>query len=179
MNLFPVFLHLLYLALPAFASETAYVIMAVTDGELAKISLSPGVWLSMEKMPVVTAQYIKDILGSMEGGSSVSGRIYDNSELFFWKRQVQDPYQKFSVAYKNKIPESNIREVDMPAEGYVWLLKPHVMVLQSDHDLVHLDSFFKESFVAAATKPNGDITCTSAQNRLLNWLDHDTTQTDP
>eukprot|EP00922_Rhytidocystis_sp_ex-Travisia-forbesii_P002930 GHVS01004313.1.p1 GENE.GHVS01004313.1~~GHVS01004313.1.p1 ORF type:complete len:179 (+),score=9.46 GHVS01004313.1:280-816(+) len=72
MNLFPVFLHLLYLALPTFAAETSYVILALPEGSIGRIKFESGDTVEMLKVGLpqtpecVNTDSIKDIFTRFE-----------------------------------------------------------------------------------------------------------------
>eukprot|EP00922_Rhytidocystis_sp_ex-Travisia-forbesii_P059799 GHVS01088676.1.p1 GENE.GHVS01088676.1~~GHVS01088676.1.p1 ORF type:complete len:179 (+),score=5.58 GHVS01088676.1:178-714(+) len=173
MNLFPVFLHLLYLALPALASETAYVILAVSEDCLGQVSLSPEHWEPMEQMPLGTTNYLKHILEIITHDWLV--------QLISWpvicKGEVQNPVKEFTVGYKQKATFLATSWRASRPDGHIWQLLSTVHVFKISNDIVHYKPFFRNAIVEAALNniSNGDSAKTSDKNMLLKLLDHDTT----
>eukprot|EP00922_Rhytidocystis_sp_ex-Travisia-forbesii_P002932 GHVS01004315.1.p1 GENE.GHVS01004315.1~~GHVS01004315.1.p1 ORF type:complete len:179 (+),score=4.47 GHVS01004315.1:269-805(+) len=178
MNLFPVFLHLLYLALPTFAAETAYVILVLREGRIGRIRLDSGDTVEMVKvdqaesadyvskdpMKDVVIRVLKSVLSPSIFGTNVFGPVESTDGFFLWK----GPKGTVAISQKN-------------SDGS-WT-DPKTHPISSEVTLINLDDNFHTMNVQKSTFLKSVLNSGHADARsgkwLLDWMEADTTNNGP
>eukprot|EP00922_Rhytidocystis_sp_ex-Travisia-forbesii_P021619 GHVS01031660.1.p1 GENE.GHVS01031660.1~~GHVS01031660.1.p1 ORF type:complete len:186 (-),score=19.62 GHVS01031660.1:604-1161(-) len=179
MNIFPLFFHLLCLALPAFAYDNAYVIMGVHKDSVGTFLLNG------ERRTMMAAEHyvvvwdgqlncdIHSVLCDAKNGGmdqsfkNVVDAFETTDDFFLLKKEVRGHPDPFEVGY-HKDGKTMLSAV--PDGQPEWLLTSNVHIIRATPDGCKRFIIDKETFRSAVKKGNTSDDRQSSES-FLEWMD--------